>query len=193
MNGGYIKQHIMKIMQPPSAVSFFIILESLWILIYCTHIYTVLFVVVVVVIVLNGAAQQHLYWKQMNIINSESAGLLLQILISYLHSKNSITLWDNINSVLTTKSRANFNFTCCQGVSSDDSIYSKSTVFIYYNWKKMVLAGLNPNVTDLSVMSWIAFLFIILSRMCLSVGYKLSAVTWQLTSFYLLFIYWHCC
>lgn len=57
----------MKIMQPPSAVSFFIILESLWILIYFTrmhtHIYAVLFVVVVVVIVtvLNGTAHWHLY------------------------------------------------------------------------------------------------------------------------------------
>lgn len=51
----------MKIMQPPSAVSFFIILESLWILIYFTHIYAVLFVVAVIVTVLNGTAHKHLY------------------------------------------------------------------------------------------------------------------------------------
>jgi len=37
LNGGCIQQRIMKIMQPPSAVSFFIIFESLWILIYFTH------------------------------------------------------------------------------------------------------------------------------------------------------------
>jgi hypothetical protein len=38
-----------------------------------THIYAVLFVVVIVT-VLNGTAHWHLYWQQMNIINSESAG-----------------------------------------------------------------------------------------------------------------------
>jgi len=185
LNGGCI-QHIMKIMQPPSAVSFIIILESLWILIYFTHMLCLLLLLLLYSMVLHTSTFTDNRWilQIHNLQEEVDLIILIPTTVSQYETKSTMFLLPSQGPVSTLHVVKEWVLAFP---------YTQKALHLYiitekwWSWQDWILM----------LLIWVSCpglpcLFIILSRMCLSVAYQHNAVTWQVTYFYFLFILWQC-